>query len=141
MKLLAALVFVLALTGCNQTDTTKNQIKDNNINTTNVSNQGQAIGKEYGGKGTGYGQIKKVPINKLDELNKYVTYVGKAEKILSVTVNDNVIDVTFDSWDGVASGVFYTKLFEIYLNRTVENYPEYYSTRPNPNTLRITITQ
>ncbi|MFC0274792.1 hypothetical protein ACFFIX_26125 [Metabacillus herbersteinensis] len=64
MRLLGlVLVLALALTACNQTDTTKNQIKDNNTNTTNVSNEtnrGQAIGKEYGGKGTGYGQVKKI---------------------------------------------------------------------------------
>lgn len=54
MKLFG-LVLVLVLTGCNQADTTKQQ---NNDNTTN--NKGKAIGKEYGGKGTGYGQVKKI---------------------------------------------------------------------------------
>jgi hypothetical protein len=56
------LVLVLALTGCNNAETPKQQIQDNNV--TNVSdvnktNQGEAVGKEYGGKGTGYGQVKK----------------------------------------------------------------------------------
>lgn len=67
MKLLGlVLVLALALTACNQTDATKNQLKDNNINTTNVSDnankgKGQAIGKEYGhGRETAYGQVKKI---------------------------------------------------------------------------------
>lgn len=57
------LVLVLALTGCNHADTTKQQLKDNTLNTTNVSNEnkGKAIGKEYGhGKETAYGQVKKI---------------------------------------------------------------------------------
>jgi hypothetical protein len=58
------LVLVLVLTGCNQADTTKQQIKDNTTNkvsnVSNTNNKGKAIGKEYGGKGTGYGQVKKI---------------------------------------------------------------------------------
>ena len=70
MRLLGfGLVLVLVLTGCNDSGTTRQQIKDNNaatkrINVSDVSNQnnkGKAIGKEYGGKGTGYGQVKKRP--------------------------------------------------------------------------------
>jgi hypothetical protein len=63
MKLLG-LVLALALTGCNQVDTTKQQIRDNTTNNvSNVSdktNNGKAIGQEYGGKGAGYGQVKKI---------------------------------------------------------------------------------
>ncbi|MBT2730351.1 hypothetical protein J7E63_26295 [Bacillus sp. ISL-75] len=68
MKLLGlGLVLVFALTGCNDNGTTRQQLKDNNVanNLTNVSdvpdnaNEGHAIGKEFGGKGTGYGQVKK----------------------------------------------------------------------------------
>jgi hypothetical protein len=58
------LVVVLVLTGCNQADTTKQQIKDNTTNNvsnvSNPNNKGKAIGKDYGGKGTGYGQVKKI---------------------------------------------------------------------------------
>jgi hypothetical protein len=61
------LVLVFALTGCNDRGTTQQQINDNNAanNLTHVSdvsnqaNKGKAIGKKYGGKGTGYGQVKK----------------------------------------------------------------------------------
>jgi hypothetical protein len=62
MRLLGlVLVLALALTACNQTDTTKNQLKDNNLNTTNVTNEGNVgKGQEYGGKGQGYGQVKKI---------------------------------------------------------------------------------
>jgi hypothetical protein len=65
LKLLGiVLTLALALTGCNQADTTKQQIGDNTTN--NVSyvsdktNNGKAVGQEYGGKGTGYGQVKKI---------------------------------------------------------------------------------
>jgi hypothetical protein len=70
MKLLGfGLVLVLALTGCNDSGTTQQQITDNNVaiyqtNVSNVSkkaNKGKAIGREYGGKGAGYGQVKKSP--------------------------------------------------------------------------------
>lgn len=67
MKLLGlVLILTLALSACNQTDTTKNPLKDNNINTTNVSDnankgKGKAIGKKYGhGRETAYGQVKKI---------------------------------------------------------------------------------
>jgi predicted transport protein len=62
MKLLGiVLVIVLTLTACNQTDTTKNKLKDNNTITTNVSNKGNiGKGQGYGGKGQGYGQVKKI---------------------------------------------------------------------------------
>lgn len=63
MKLLSlVLACILALTACNQTDTAKQQLKDNTTsNVSNVSNgnNGKAIGKDYGGKGQGYGQVKK----------------------------------------------------------------------------------
>ncbi|MEH7419444.1 hypothetical protein V7266_29885 [Neobacillus drentensis] len=61
MKLLGlVLVLALALTACNETDTTKNQLKDNNINTTKVSDNAKVgKGQKYGGKRTGYGQVKK----------------------------------------------------------------------------------
>lgn len=70
MKLLGlGLVLVYALTGCNESGTTGQQINDNHsatnqTNVSNVSNQankGKAIGREYGGKGAGYGQVKKRP--------------------------------------------------------------------------------
>jgi hypothetical protein len=55
MKLLSyALVLILALTACNQTDTTKNEIKDNttnNVSNVSYENNGEAIGQEYSGKG------------------------------------------------------------------------------------------
>jgi hypothetical protein len=54
------LVLALVLTGCNQADTTKQQIKENTTNNVYTSNKGKAIGKEYGGKGKGYGQVKKI---------------------------------------------------------------------------------
>lgn len=65
MRLLGlVLILALALTGCNQTDTRKQQISDNTTydvsNVSNKTNNGKAVGKEYGGKGTGYGQIKKI---------------------------------------------------------------------------------
>ena len=64
MKLLGLLLaLALTLTGCNQTDTTKQQISENTTyDVSNVSDKtynGKAVGKEYGGKGTGYGQVKK----------------------------------------------------------------------------------
>lgn len=74
MKLLGlGLVLVLTLTGCNDSGTTQKQNNDNNAatNLTNVSdvpnqaNKGKAIGKNYGGKGTGYGQVKKNPPEKV----------------------------------------------------------------------------
>ena len=62
MRLLV-LILALALTGCNQTDTAKQQISENiTYDVSNVSdktNNGNAFGKEYGGKGTGYGQVQK----------------------------------------------------------------------------------
>ena len=65
MRLLGlVLILALALTGCNQTDTRKQQISDNTTydvsNVSDKTNNGKAVGKEYGGKGTGYGQIKKI---------------------------------------------------------------------------------
>lgn len=67
MKLLGlVLVLGLALTACNQTDATKNQLKDNKVHTNNVSDKankgkGRAIGKKYGhGRETAYGQVKKI---------------------------------------------------------------------------------
>jgi hypothetical protein len=62
MKILRlALVLVFLITGCNPTGT-RQQLKDNNINTTKVSNEGNiGKGQQYGGKGTGYGQVKKIP--------------------------------------------------------------------------------
>jgi hypothetical protein len=65
MRLLGlVLVLALALTGCNQTDTKKQQISDNTTydvsNVSDKTNNGKAVGKEYGGKGTGYGQVKKI---------------------------------------------------------------------------------
>src|SRR5688572_28018810 len=62
MKLLGiGIVFLLALTACNADDTAKQLNRDNNINTTDKSNNGKTgVGQEYGGKGTGYGQVKKI---------------------------------------------------------------------------------
>jgi hypothetical protein len=61
MKLLITLVLTLVMTGC-QANTTKQQLKDNNINTTNVSNNANiGKGQQYGGKRSGYGQVKKIP--------------------------------------------------------------------------------
>ncbi|NWQ43372.1 hypothetical protein MLOOGBEN_21975 [Bacillus sp. EB106-08-02-XG196] len=65
MRLLGlVLVLALALTGCNQTDTKKQQISGNTTydvsNVSDKTNNGKAVGKEYGGKGTGYGQVKKI---------------------------------------------------------------------------------
>jgi hypothetical protein len=53
MKLILGLVLALTLTACNQTDTTKQQLRDTNLNTTNVSNESNI------GKGQEYGQEKK----------------------------------------------------------------------------------
>jgi hypothetical protein len=66
MKLpVLVLVIALALIGCNQTDTTKQEIRDNTTNNvsdvSNKTNNGKAVGQDYGGKGTGYGQVKKIP--------------------------------------------------------------------------------
>jgi hypothetical protein len=111
MKLLGlVLVLALALTACNQTDATKNQLKDNNINKTNVSDnankgKGQAIGKEYGhGKETAYGQVKKIepgqavpplieaPVDAETQLEKFT------EEALGRQVNK--VEYVTDYWSG-----------------------------------------
>jgi hypothetical protein len=85
MKLLIGLGLILVvLTGCNQTDTSKNQLKDNNINTTNVADKGNiGKGQKYGGKGTGYGQVKKIePGQAVPPLVEAPPVVNKEETIL-----------------------------------------------------------
>ncbi|PGY11121.1 hypothetical protein [Bacillus sp. AFS031507] len=58
MKSLIGLMMVIALLGaCNRTDNTKQQLNTSNVST----DQGKHIGTEYGGQGTGYGQVKRVP--------------------------------------------------------------------------------
>lgn len=86
MKLLGlVLVLVLALTACNQTDTTNNKLKVNNTNTTNVSNNGNiGKGQGYGGKGQGYGQVKKIEGQAVAPENKAPNY----EDIIAISVSE-----------------------------------------------------
>lgn len=87
MKLLG-LVFVLVLTGCNNAETPKQQIQDNNVynNVTDVNqtNHGKAVGKEYGGKGAGYGQVKKI------EPGNAVPPIIEAPEVPELTVEQKI---------------------------------------------------
>jgi hypothetical protein len=86
MQLLGlVLVLVLTLTACNSTDTTMNNLKDNHTNTTNVTNKGNiGKGQEYGGRGQGYGQIKKIEGQAVAPENEAPTY----EDIIKINVSE-----------------------------------------------------
>ena len=130
MKSLVGLTMTLLLLGaCTQAQQDKTQQSINNpppptqLNTTNVSDQtktdqGKHIGTEYGGKGAGYGQVKKIEgqavppiieapaLTNEQKLNQLVyERIGRrvaSVDILANAITINLVDYSVDSniwWD------------------------------------------
>jgi hypothetical protein len=134
LRLLLTLAF--ALTACNQTDTTKQQNGDNTTtnvsNVSNKTNNGKAVGQGNGGKGTGYGQVKKIEPSQavppsieapaidtnIQVLNDYLVQHHNGEKVLKVTnvsLSSDMHDLEIDfdkmpTWDTE----FYNLVMKLY---------------------------
>jgi hypothetical protein len=131
MKLLGlVLILALALTGCNQTDTKKQQISDNTTydvsNVSDKTNNGKAVGKEYGGKGAGYGQVKKIEGQAPPPLiEPPMGAEGQLEKFTEETLSRGVTKVEYvpDYWVG---GDMILIHFEGYSPEYIMDWTEYF---------------
>ncbi|MEH7544921.1 hypothetical protein [Neobacillus vireti] len=111
------LVFVLILTGCNHTGNTKQQIndttKENVSDVSNKNNNGKAIGEEYGGKGAGYGQVKKINMKNQNEIQAYANSIGFNVKI-EVTNEGVYMNIDYNNVGNFKPEEIVQKVMEVY---------------------------